>query len=286
MPPNIRDAYHSEAATLYRWEGGRITRVTGHESARLGSRELFAEATVFTQMPDTPHLLAVPVDAEIENVKDHPAGWRRLSFNHVPAHGDTRRTYASIVNLGPEARIAGPGSPLIVGPVLPSVYDYHPLIDSNNRTIPSERDHAGLIGSLPILLALAAFSAPPGLLDQTLTRCVSPGTWIPHSFQRGGKRKEHVFLSELTGCRHSGARRGRQRLSRPFAGKRIYFCPPELPTGGRLRTFLWSVIESLYHSHHGPQAQSANARRLAAWDFSLFGCAGDFPLSLCWFPCC
>ena len=286
MPPNVRNAYNSEAETLYRWEGGRITRVTSQESARLGSREIFAEATVFTQMTGTPHLLAVPFDAEKKNVRDHPVGWRPLSFNHVPAHGDTRRTYASIVYLGDEALIAGPASPLIVGQLLPSVYDYVPSIDSNNRPIPSERDHAGLIGSLPILLALAAFSAPPGLLHQTLTQYVSPGTWIPHSFQRGGKRKKHVFLSELTGCRHSGARRGRQCLSRSFAPKRIYFCSPEMPTGWRLRSFLWSIIESLYHSHHGPQAQSANVRRLAAWDFSLFGCAGDFPFSLCWFPCC
>lgn len=243
MPPNVRNAYHSEAETLFRWVGGRITQVASHESARLGNRELFAAATIFTQMPDTPHLLAVPFDAERENVRDHPAGWRRLSFNHVPAHGDPRRTYASIVNLGVEARIAGPGSPLIVGPLLPSVYDYHPMIDDNNQPIPSERDHAGLIGSLPILLALAAFSAPPGLLEQTLTRCVSPGTWIPHSFQGGCKRKEHVFLSELTRCRHTGARHGRQRLSRSFAPKRIYFCPPELSTGRRLRSFLWSIID-------------------------------------------
>lgn len=221
MPPTVCNGYNSEAETLYRWVGGRITRVTSLESARLGSRELFAAATVFTQMPDTPHLLAVPFDAERENVRDHPAGWRPLSFNHVPIHGDTRRTYASIVNLGVEALIAGTGSPHIVGPLLPTVYDYHPPIDSNNRPIPSERDHAGLIGSLPILLALAAFSAPPGLLDLTLTGSVSPGAWNPHSFQGGCKRKEHVFMSELTGCRHSGARNGRHRLSRFFAPKRI-----------------------------------------------------------------
>ena len=281
MPPNVLNAYHSEGETLYRWVGGRILRVTSHESARLGSREFFAAATVFTQVPDTPHLLAVPFDAERENVRDHPAGWRRLSFNHVPAYGDPRRTYASIDHLGQEGRIAGPGSPPTVGPLLPSVYDYHQTIDSNSRPIPSEREHAGLIGSLPILLALAAFSAPPGLLDQTLTRSVAPGTWIPHSFHGGCKRKEHVFLSELTGYRHSGARHGRHRLSRSFAPKRIYLCAPESLTGWRLRSFLWSIIESLYRSHHTPQAQLAKARRLAAWNFSSFGCAGNLTSSLC-----
>ena len=187
MPPNVRNAYHSEAETLFRWVGGRVTQVTSQESARLESREFVAAATVFTQMTNTPHLLTVPFDAERKNVSDYPPGWRQISFNHVPVHGDPRRMYSFIVNLGEEARIAGPASPEIVGSLLPSVYDYHQTTDSNYRSIPSERDHAGLIGSLPILLALAAFSAPPPSLDQTLTRSVFPGRWIPHSFQSGCK---------------------------------------------------------------------------------------------------
>ena len=188
MPPNLHNAYQAETETLYRWIGGRITRVPNNESGRLANCELFAAATVFTQMPDTPHLLAVPFDAEKANVKEYGPGWRSLSFNHVPVNGDSRKAYSSIVNLGSEARIAGPGSRRIVGSLLPSVYDYHQTFDTNNRPIPSERDHAGLIGSLPLLLALAAFSAPPGLLDQAFTRSVIPGTWSPHNFQGGCKR--------------------------------------------------------------------------------------------------
>lgn len=187
MPPTLRNAYQSEAATWYRWVGGRV-RVTNHESARLANPEIFDAATVFTQMPDTPHLLAVPFDAEIENVTGYQAGWRRISFNYYPAHADPRSTYSYIENLGSERQIAGPGPAHIVGPLLPAVYDYHQMIDGNNRPVPSEKDHSGLVGSLPILLALAAFSAPQGLLDQTLTRSVQPGTWAPHGFPGGCKR--------------------------------------------------------------------------------------------------
>lgn len=194
IPPTLRTAYRSGPETLYCWLGGRINRVTNNESARLINREPFSAATVFTQMPDTPHLLAVPFDAQIANVRDYPAGWRGLSFRHVSVNGDARRTYSSFVDLGPEARLAGPGSPLIVGPLLPSVYNYHQTIDGNNRPIPSERDHAGLIGNLPILVALAAFSAPPGLVDDAFTSSVRPGTWSPHTFQRGGEQARSCLL--------------------------------------------------------------------------------------------
>lgn len=185
VPPNLHSAYQTKPETWYRWVGGRITRVANNESARLANCEVFAAATVFTQMPDTPHLLAVPFDAQNQDVRDYPPGWRTLSFHHFPVNGDARRTHAFITYLGSEARIAGPGSPHIVGPLLPSVYHYHHTIDGNNREIPSEKDHAGLIGNLPVLLALAAFSATPNLLDQTLTRSVLPGTWHPHSFPGG-----------------------------------------------------------------------------------------------------
>lgn len=187
IPPNLRNAYLPGAEALYRWVGGRITRIANNEPLRGANREIFAAATVFTQVPDTPHFLAVNFDAERENVRDHPPGWRTLSFNHVPVNGDPRRTYASIVDLGEEARIAGPGSPHILDSLLPSVYNYHQTIDENNRPIPSEKEHSGLVGSLPVLLALAAFSAPPGLLDQTFHRSVHPGIWSPHSFQPGCK---------------------------------------------------------------------------------------------------
>lgn len=195
MPPSQRNAYTAEAETLYRWMGGRVARVPSNESARLASRELFDAATVFTQMRDTPHLLVVPFDARTRDVRGYDAGWRRLSFNYIPVNGnDTRRTYASVVNLGAEAHIAGPGSPHIVGQLLPSVYVYPQRIDGNNRPVPSEREHSGLIGSLPILLALAAFSAPAGWLDQTLTQSLSPGTWIPHSFPEGCKQTRRRLL--------------------------------------------------------------------------------------------
>lgn len=198
MPPSQRNAYEAEAETLYRWVGGRVARVHSNEYARLASLEPFGAATVFTQMPDTPHLLVVPFDAQMRDVRDYDAGWRRLSFNYVPVNGnDTRRTYASVVNLGAEAQIAGPGSPHIVGPVgslLPSVYDYQQTLDGNNRPVPSEREHSGLIGSLPILLALAAFSAPKGWLDQTLTQSLRPGIWAPHGFPGGCKQTRRRLL--------------------------------------------------------------------------------------------
>ena len=122
---------------------------------------------MFTQRPDTDHLLAVGYDAQQKLVAGHRR-WRILSFDHVPK--DAKSTYSSVTLSGAEPRLAAPGSPDWLPQLLPVIYDYQ-NIDKTGNPVPSKTSSAGLIGSLPLLLALAAFSAPPESLGAALS-CV------------------------------------------------------------------------------------------------------------------
>lgn len=144
----------------------------------------FSEATVFTQMTDTPHLLIVNFDAETVNVNER-ANWRTLSFEHVPT-GNADRIYSSVSATGAQKHLAAPGA-RHVPQLVPGIYDYQPEIDHEGRTIPTSTTSAGLIGGLPLLLALAAFSGPERQLDLILTQSLRRGVWISHAYPRGGK---------------------------------------------------------------------------------------------------
>ena len=168
-PPTIRTGYTRTSRSLFRWRGGIMTRVSAH--VPLG--QSFSAATIFTQNPDTPHLLVVPFDAQVTHAHENNGGWRPLVFHHFRI-GNTQHTYSAVSAFGDRQHIAAYGSPHWMPQLLPRVYDFQ-----NG----SSRIQAGLIGSIPLLIALAAFSAPPTALEGVLTTCVRPGVWRPHQYQ-------------------------------------------------------------------------------------------------------
>ena len=171
----------------YRWIGGLVAPIQADVTLQPTNLQhyLFGAATVFTQMPDTPHLLAVDFDAETVNVSDQTF-WRPLSFNHV-ASGIGERTYSSVAVIGSQQHLAAPGARQWVPQLLPNIYDYQPRTDHEGRIIPPPTTSAGLIGSLPLLLALAAFSGPARQLHTILTQSLGPGVWHGHSYPRDSK---------------------------------------------------------------------------------------------------
>lgn len=183
VPPTKRNAYTSGPENIYRWSGGIVQPLGG--SSFPSHYQVFDSASVFVQS-DTDHLVAVGFDAQRQNVKDHPAGWRRLSFEHRPVN-NTMKTYSFISIVAPEGRIAAPGPRHWRDQLLPRIYDYRHSLDAHDRIIPARRQQAGLIGELPLLLALAAFSAPPSSLDQALTGSMQPGVWRRHGLPSGRK---------------------------------------------------------------------------------------------------
>lgn len=141
-------------------------------------------ATIFTQNPDTPHFLAVMINATEMNVRDQNVSWKTLSFSHRLVNQNSPGTYSSINVFGEQQHIAAPGNPNWLPQLLPEVYNYQA---PNGPQAHPAATSAGLIGSIPILLALAAFSAPLSSLKSTLTQNIQPRAWLPHT-QGTGRR--------------------------------------------------------------------------------------------------
>lgn len=166
MPPTIRNAFKFGDLYLFRWSSGRICQI--ERGSPVGAH--FDSATVFTHHHYTGHLLAVELDAQETDVASTDQGWRELSFHHEP-EGSSGRTYSYVDVLGPEEKIAAPSRHLMTQ-LLPSIY--------NCQQADPAVTNAGLIGSLPILLAMAAFTAAPAQLATVFTQHVQPGVWQNH----------------------------------------------------------------------------------------------------------
>ena len=181
-PPNVKTGYTRKPGYVFRWMNGNMTHIRPDDPIGRSLHHVHSAATVFTQTPDTPHLLVVPFDAQRTNVVEYPGGWRPLFFHHMRI--DKTRRYSAVSANGDCQHIAAPGLTRWMPQLLPPVYDYQ----SGSG---SARIQAGLIGSLPLLIALAAFSAPPNVLVGVITNCIQPMAWRPHQFQYPSGRKCH-----------------------------------------------------------------------------------------------
>ena len=181
MPPDRPNGLRNgqDPALLLRWQGGRTTIVPANDPIQSINldRYFHSAATIFTHHPHTPHLFAVPFDARTRSVHHFGRGWQPITFNHNRI-GDNSSYYSYISNQGAESRIAAPGSARWIPQLLPTWYDCEPRH--------ATRIQAGLIGELPLLFALAAFSAPP-TSQVPFLNSVARGTWHPHN-QPTGRR--------------------------------------------------------------------------------------------------
>ena len=164
---------------LLRWVGGRITTVPLNDPIRTTNLDgyEYSAATVFTQHLENPRLLTVPFNARTTNV--YPTfgrGWQAIRFNHHRVgNGNTYLSYIS--HRGAEPSIAAPRSQRWLDELLPPWHD----CDPRHAT----RSQAGLIGELPLLFALAAFSVPP--TQGFPLNSIAPGAWNSHR-QNTGRR--------------------------------------------------------------------------------------------------
>ncbi len=212
-PPNIRTGFTRRETHFFRWFGGVMTTVTASDPVISSIHHVFSAATIFTQSPDTPHLLVVPFDAQRTHAYQNDGGWKPLYFHHVRIN-NTQYTYSAVSAVGDRQYIAAPGSPHWMPQLLPKVYDFQ---------TGSPRIQAGLIGSIPLLIALAAFSAPPHALAAVLTNCLRPGTWRPHQYQypAGRKFRRSMVFHQLIETRHYRERHGRHHFCRSSESSRI-----------------------------------------------------------------
>ena len=169
-PNGIRDG--QGPMTLLRWEGGRNFIVPANDPIQRADLDeyVYRAATMFTQYPDTPHLLTVPFNARTRSVRLFGRGWQVITFNHIQV-GNSNRYYSYISSQGTEQRLPAPGSPHWTPQLLPTWYDSDPRH--------ATRIQSGLIGELPLLFALAAFSTPPDS-PEVLLSSMRPGKWTSH----------------------------------------------------------------------------------------------------------
>ena len=166
---------------LLRWEGGRISIVPANNPIRGINLNgyVYRAATIFTQYSDIPHLLTVPFDARTTRVDIFGPGWLHITFNHIQVENNNSAYYSYISTHGGEQKIAAPGLPNWIPQLLLPEYN----CDPRHAT----RIQAGLIGELPLLFALAAFSALPERLGVMLLSSMQPGKWISHGSMPGRK---------------------------------------------------------------------------------------------------
>ena len=183
VPPSTPKGFRhcQDPVPLLRWEGGRNSIVPANHPIQGVDldRSVYRAATIFTQYPDTPHLLSVPFDARTTSVQQSRRGWQSITFNHIRVGDSNSNAYYSYISSrGAERKIAAPGSPHWIPQLLSDWYDSDP------RHV--TRIQAGLIGDLPLLFALAAFSAPPES-SFVLLSSMLPGRWVPHGLLTGRK---------------------------------------------------------------------------------------------------
>lgn len=220
LPPDRRAAYYKEDAVYVRWHVGRMSTLQNGsiETASLG--RVHSAATIFSQTDDTDHLLAVDFNASLTDVASYGPGWRVLSFDHIPKP-NTNATYSSINIFGEEKHLAAGGSPTWMGQLMPHEYKYQ-RTTPNGHPIPSTTTSAGLIGSLPILVGLAAFSAPKDSLIAVLRSSVVPKAWKKHHLPTGRKPRSLIPSSLTDSLRHSRAWDGSDNLLRPDKSPLFY----------------------------------------------------------------
>ena len=173
-PPTWAVGLHTtETGRLYRWRSGSASLITMNDGAYGAIAQnpqayQYSAGTVFTQMPSSQKFLAVNFDARWTNI-DPEYRWEKLMFNHIPHPNGQNRYYSDLGLSRFQHHLATFSS-------VPWQYDLFPMAMHCDvgDTAASYRQNAGLIGSLPFILAVIAFSAPQEQLATILQTCLRP----------------------------------------------------------------------------------------------------------------
>ena len=228
LPPDRRNGYDTGVEHIFRYQNNVFQ--THINTVNIQALELYGSATVFSQATSTDHLLAVPFDARTKNVASYDYDWRSISFNHK--RKTSASTYASLEYVGGKDKLPAP-VPLDWNQLIPRPYRFQ-TCDSNGNPIPPTTVFGGLIGELPLLIALAAFSSIPSELSATLGTNTQGGRWWPHTHHTG--RQYFTASALVLSDTHSYTRTrfGRHCLSGLIQSHRVYTRLPDQITERRL----------------------------------------------------
>ena len=180
MPPN-----------LFRWTNGTVRQigVDSHPrirglTTRRSNPYLWGVCTVFVQ-DGNQRILCVDFDARRNNVQEW-GEWVEMGFEHVTGG---RHVWSRVDYTGDQPRLAGSSSPTSnpswIQELFSSRYHWRP---ESTTAETQGRTHMGLIGMLPLILALAALSCHPVQVRAILQNCMQTRRWRCHGQQHGRKR--------------------------------------------------------------------------------------------------
>ncbi|KAL9104576.1 MAG: hypothetical protein Q9163_000498 [Psora crenata] len=182
-PPTNRAAYKSGPGSLYQWSDGRAQRVPENDGVQRQMLQPFGAVSVFTQRPSTDHLLAVNFDVR-ETAVSTQGGWRPLSFRRRSMA--SKNHYLTYIDPnGTSYNMPAPDTGHWIPQLLPPCYNPGAQSDAHGRLVAPTTVNGGLIGRLPLLIALAGFSAPESKMSAVIEQCIRPNTWRRHSLVSG-----------------------------------------------------------------------------------------------------
>ena len=183
MPPSIKGAFSGGPDEFFRWKGGRVTEcvnspyATGLDlsSVQYRTATIFLTVPSFHEAPLRVLFIAAACNAQTSAVTESSLpGWRQLCFRETLIEDDSSKACFSHIFLGDGMYTEKLGyikQANWKSQLLPEFYE---IGDWSSR---------GLTGQLPLLLALAAFSAPEARLVSVMTESLRLGEWRPHQYE-------------------------------------------------------------------------------------------------------
>ena len=191
VPPNRKNDLYprptdpiDEPIFKYNHQSGTVTIIdksTYPRASELNTKStcpwMYRTYTMFMQQ-NNGSIVAVNFDARRKDVRESDiADWREIGFHHptsntaVYSYLDVPGEYAHL------AKGASNANNTWVTQLFPQQYQCFPMADPQYHNL----RHAGLIGRLPLIIGLAAYSCGPSQVAHVLTHCFKRGRWVYHA---------------------------------------------------------------------------------------------------------
>ena len=182
FPPHKRHGIQDMGNPSYfRWTNGVVETMTWNEFRPLvHNRNPVDTATVFYSEDS---FFAVNFDARRHHVRESLLGdWKDIGFHYVrlTTPAQPPRLYAQLDYAPAHTHLPAHGSSRWIPDLFPPTYHFQ----ANDAFMPNA-SNAGLIGRLPLIFSLVAFSCASEHVAHYTRHCVQRQRWAPHNRPHG-----------------------------------------------------------------------------------------------------
>jgi hypothetical protein len=179
MPPVRTSQFRRTAGNIYRWRLGESSLITGKETLGM---EVYSTVSMFYQARQDNFLVA-----RVDCTRDAQLnGWSQTRFKNKLNNISEVGFFGAKLGLSASAK----GSTWMPQ-LLPQVYDHRARDTGKHRL---DTQDGGLCGDLPILFAMAAYSAKVEDAEAVIAECFKLGGWVPHAAELGIGRKSYFTM--------------------------------------------------------------------------------------------